>query len=122
MTNSEKQTRLDFFELCNIAEADSRTVLRNCGDWFAAIRGARRASVALFNADIKHANTNAPTERAERAARRACDVLNELFTGCGVDGWRHLRAEIVAPGGGFRYIRVSFPRVGVFSALDYSFV
>ena len=122
MTNSEKQTRLDFFELCNIADADPRSVWGRCGDWFTAIRGARRASVALFNADVRHANTNAPTERAERAARRACDVLNELFTGCGVDGWRQLRAEIVAPGGGLRYIRVAFPRGVGFSALDYSFV
>lgn len=117
MTNSEKQTRLDYYELCNIANADPRDVWRRCGDWFAAIRGARRASVALFNADVRHANTGAPTDRAERAASRACAILNELFAGCGVDGWRQLRAEIVAPGGGFRYIRV----IGV-SALEYSFV
>lgn len=122
MTNSEKQTRLDFFELCNIANADPRDVWGRCGYWFTEIRRARRASVALFNADVRHANTNAPTDRAERAARRACAALNELFESCGVDGWRQLRAEIVAPGGGLRYIRVAFPRGVMFSNLEYSFI
>ena len=71
----------------------------------------------MTNSENRHANTGAPTDRAERAASRACAILNELFEGCGVDGWRQLRAEIVAPGGGFRYVRV----IGV-SALEYSLV